>query len=74
MRKSHRHRLFAFVLAAAVAVPILAAPPPPPPAVNAQDRAAIADDIAAAVLWLCSDDSRFYTGNAMRIDAGASLR
>jgi SDR family mycofactocin-dependent oxidoreductase len=37
-------------------------------------RAVDADDIAAAVLWLCSDDSRYYTGNAMRIDAGASLR
>jgi SDR family mycofactocin-dependent oxidoreductase len=37
-------------------------------------RAVDADDIAAAVLWLCSDDSRFYTGNAMRVDAGASLR
>jgi SDR family mycofactocin-dependent oxidoreductase len=31
-------------------------------------------DIANAVLWLCSDESRYYTGNAMRLDAGASLR
>jgi NAD(P)-dependent dehydrogenase (short-subunit alcohol dehydrogenase family) len=37
-------------------------------------RAVDPDDIAGAVLWLCSDDSRFYTGNAMRVDAGASLR
>jgi SDR family mycofactocin-dependent oxidoreductase len=37
-------------------------------------RAVEADDIAAAVFWLCSDDSRYYTGNAMRVDAGASLR
>jgi hypothetical protein len=26
------------------------------------------------VVWLCSDESAFYTGSAMRIDAGASLR
>ncbi|MGC0367376.1 SDR family mycofactocin-dependent oxidoreductase [Rhodococcus sp. 27YEA15] len=32
------------------------------------------EDIANAVAWLCSDESKFYTGNAMRIDAGASLR
>src|ERR1700722_12740913 len=28
-------------------------------------------DIANAVLWLCSEESRYYTGNAMRLDAGA---
>jgi SDR family mycofactocin-dependent oxidoreductase len=32
------------------------------------------EDIANAVAWLCSDESRFYTGSAMRIDAGSSLR
>jgi SDR family mycofactocin-dependent oxidoreductase len=32
------------------------------------------EDVAAAVSWLCSNDSRYYTGNVMRIDAGASLR
>ena len=32
------------------------------------------DDIANAVAWLCSDESRYFTGSAMRIDAGASLR
>ena len=32
------------------------------------------EDVSNAVLWLCSDDSRYYTGSAMRIDAGASLR
>lgn len=31
-------------------------------------------DIANAVLWLCSDESRYFTGNPVRIDAGASLR
>jgi SDR family mycofactocin-dependent oxidoreductase len=37
-------------------------------------RAIEPEDVSAAVFWLCSDDSRFYTGNDMRIDAGASLR
>jgi SDR family mycofactocin-dependent oxidoreductase len=31
-------------------------------------------DVANAVLWLCSDQSRYFTGSAMRVDAGASLR
>jgi len=31
-------------------------------------------DIASAVAWLCSDESRYFTGSALRIDAGASLR
>src|SRR3978361_1879401 len=42
-------RLFVFALAAALAIPALAAPPPAPPAVNAQDRAAIIEDISAAL-------------------------
>ncbi|HEX4963379.1 MAG TPA: S41 family peptidase [Thermoanaerobaculia bacterium] len=48
MSKIFRHCLFALALAAAVAVPALAAPPAPP-AVNAQDRAAIIDDVTAAL-------------------------
>jgi NAD(P)-dependent dehydrogenase (short-subunit alcohol dehydrogenase family) len=32
------------------------------------------EDVAGLVLWLYSDDSRYSTGNAVRIDAGASLR
>jgi SDR family mycofactocin-dependent oxidoreductase len=32
------------------------------------------EDISAAVLWLCMDDSRYFTGNEVRIDAGANLR
>jgi SDR family mycofactocin-dependent oxidoreductase len=32
------------------------------------------EDIAAAALWLCSEDSRYFTGNEVRIDAGANLR
>jgi NAD(P)-dependent dehydrogenase (short-subunit alcohol dehydrogenase family) len=43
--------------------------------VNAIPVSAVeADDIANAVAWLCSDESRYFTGSAMRIDAGASLR
>lgn len=33
-----------------------------------------ASDIANMMLWLCSDESRYFTGNAVRVDAGASLR
>jgi SDR family mycofactocin-dependent oxidoreductase len=33
-----------------------------------------ADDIADAVLFLCSDESRYITGTALRVDAGSSLR
>jgi NAD(P)-dependent dehydrogenase (short-subunit alcohol dehydrogenase family) len=33
-----------------------------------------AEDIANAVLFLCSDDSRYFTGSSLRIDAGSSLR
>ena len=31
-------------------------------------------DVANTVLWLCSDESRYFTGNIVRIDAGANLR
>jgi SDR family mycofactocin-dependent oxidoreductase len=33
-----------------------------------------ADDIADAVLFLCSDESRYITGSSLRVDAGSSLR
>jgi NAD(P)-dependent dehydrogenase (short-subunit alcohol dehydrogenase family) len=37
-------------------------------------RAAVEpDDIAAAVAWLASDDARFVTGQAIAVDAGATL-
>jgi hypothetical protein len=48
VRKPLRHRLIVFALAATLAVPALAAPPSPP-AVDAQGRAAIIDDIVAAL-------------------------
>src|SRR5882757_14503 len=32
------------------------------------------EDVANAVLWLCSEESKFFTGNVVRVDAGASLR
>jgi SDR family mycofactocin-dependent oxidoreductase len=31
-------------------------------------------DISNVMVWLCSDESRYYTGNALRLDAGAALR
>jgi len=31
-------------------------------------------DISNAVLWLCSAESRYFTGSVLRVDAGASLR
>ena len=51
MKNPFRRQLCIFALAAAVAVPALAQPPAPPapPAVDAKDRAAIIDDIAAAL-------------------------
>ena len=49
MRNSLHHPLFVLALAAVAAIPALAAPRPVPPAVNAQDRAAIVDDISAAL-------------------------
>jgi len=37
------------------------------------DREQIADDIAAAVAFLCSDDARQLTGQAIGVDGGAAL-
>lgn len=31
-------------------------------------------DISNTMLWLCSDESRYLTGSAIRVDAGANLR
>jgi SDR family mycofactocin-dependent oxidoreductase len=32
------------------------------------------EDVAAAVAWLCSNDSRYITGSQFPVDAGATLR
>ena len=32
------------------------------------------EEIAAAVAWLCSDDSRFVTGSQLLVDGGMHLR
>lgn len=48
MRKPFRRHLSLFALAVALAVPALAAPPAPP-TITAQDRAAIIEDIVAAL-------------------------
>jgi SDR family mycofactocin-dependent oxidoreductase len=32
------------------------------------------EEMSAAVAWLCSDDSRYFTGSKLLIDAGAHLR
>ena len=31
-------------------------------------------DVSNMMVWLCSDESRYFTGNAIRLDAGADLR
>jgi len=31
-------------------------------------------DISNAMLWLCSEEGRYVTGSAIRVDAGANLR
>jgi SDR family mycofactocin-dependent oxidoreductase len=31
-------------------------------------------DVSNAAVWLCSDEGRYLTGSAIRVDAGASLR
>jgi NAD(P)-dependent dehydrogenase (short-subunit alcohol dehydrogenase family) len=31
-------------------------------------------DISNAIVWLCSEEARYVTGSAIRVDAGASLR
>ena len=31
-------------------------------------------DVSSVMAWLCSDETRYFTGNEVRLDAGASLR
>lgn len=47
-------------------------PPPAPPA-NAQARWGQPEDIAGAVLFLCSDAARFITGQALNVDGGEHM-
>jgi NAD(P)-dependent dehydrogenase (short-subunit alcohol dehydrogenase family) len=41
---------------------------PPPPGTTGP--LAAATDIAAAVLWLCSEEARFITGHPLVVDGG----
>jgi 3-oxoacyl-[acyl-carrier protein] reductase len=43
-----------------------------PPA-NAQGRCGTPDDVAAVVLFLCSDAARFITGQAINVDGGENM-
>jgi NAD(P)-dependent dehydrogenase (short-subunit alcohol dehydrogenase family) len=45
-------------------------PPEDTPAAKRADRRGEADDIAAAALYLASDDARFVTGESLRVDGG----
>jgi NAD(P)-dependent dehydrogenase (short-subunit alcohol dehydrogenase family) len=42
-------------------------------AVQPIGRAANPEEIAAAVLWLCSDAASFVTGAAMMVDGGQTV-
>jgi NAD(P)-dependent dehydrogenase (short-subunit alcohol dehydrogenase family) len=35
-------------------------------------RIGVPDEIAKAVIWLCSDDAAFVTGHVMVVDGGES--
>ena len=41
---------------------------------HALKRIAQPEEIAAAVLWLCSDQASFITGHPLVVDGGASMR
>ena len=31
------------------------------------------DDVASAVMWLCSEEARYVTGSTLAVDAGSML-
>ncbi|HAP42377.1 MAG TPA: hypothetical protein DCQ94_21885 [Nitrospira sp.] len=35
-------------------------------------RTATPDEVAATVIWLCSDEASFITGHALAVDGGQS--
>ncbi|MFN8375693.1 MAG: SDR family oxidoreductase [Anaerolineae bacterium] len=43
-------------------------------AVHPMKRLGTPDEIAAAILWLCSDDSSFVNGHALAVDGGAAIQ
>src|SRR5262249_16267040 len=43
-------------------------------AVHPMRRLGTPDEIAAAILWLCSDDSSFVNGHALSVDGGAAIQ
>jgi NAD(P)-dependent dehydrogenase (short-subunit alcohol dehydrogenase family) len=40
---------------------------------NPMRRMAVADEIAEAVVWLCSDGASFITGQSLAIDGGMTV-
>ncbi|NWF70266.1 MAG: SDR family oxidoreductase [Chloroflexi bacterium] len=43
-------------------------------AIHPMKRLGTAEEIAAAILWLCSDDASFVNGHALSVDGGAAIQ
>jgi NAD(P)-dependent dehydrogenase (short-subunit alcohol dehydrogenase family) len=43
-------------------------------AIHPMRRLGTPDEIASAILWLCSDDSSFVNGHALSVDGGAAIQ